>query len=76
MFENWVGDQNDAIELSKSNAYIIGSFINPEAVKAMLDPEKDVRTSSDEDFEEALKIVRDGLDEKPISRRKRRKLKV
>lgn len=52
---NWIQDSNDQAELAKNTAYLIASFINPEAVKKML--AANTHISSDDEFEESLKIV-------------------
>ena len=58
MFHNWAQDQRDQAELAKNHAYLLGSFWNPEAVKE-LTGEKSGFESSDEDFEESTKLIRD-----------------
>jgi hypothetical protein len=57
-YNQWLGDQRDQIEVAKNHAYLLGSFINPEAVQKMLNT--NVHESSDEDFEESLKIAKEG----------------
>ena len=57
MFNQWVGDHKDNAELAKNHAYLIGSFTNPEAVQKLMNDK--THESSDEDFEESLKMVRD-----------------
>jgi hypothetical protein len=55
LYQQWIGDHRDDGEIAKNHAYLLGSFSNPEAVqKAMND---NVHESSDEDFEESLKMV-------------------
>jgi len=58
MFNNWVADQNDDAELAKNHAYLLASFWNPEAVQQILSDDNK-HESSDEDYEESLKMVRD-----------------
>lgn len=79
MYENWLEDQNDKAELAKNHAYLLGSFWNPEAVK-QLTQEGNVHTSTDEEFEESSKIVREmnnillNQQNNTVRRRKRRKV--
>lgn len=74
MFQNWLADQNDNAELAKNHAYLIGSFTNPEAVKQLMG-DNNVFESTDEDFEESTKMVRDASlllqAPSPIDNRKR-----
>ena len=79
LYHQWLGDHRDDAELAKNHAYLLGSFSNPEAVKQMMDgPDHE---SSEEDFEESSRIVRefslieDKQKEVPI-KRKRRKVTV
>lgn len=58
MFENWLADQNDQAELAKNHAYLLASFSHPEAVKQILG-DGNVHESTDEEFEESSKMVRD-----------------
>jgi hypothetical protein len=75
LYEQWVGDQRDDAELAKNHAYLLGSFTNPEAVQQMMN--SNTHESSDEDFEESLKLVTDFKMEQPQQktpeRRRRRK---
>lgn len=77
MFYNWLEDQKDNSELAKNHAYIIGSFINPEAVKKLI--EDNAYKSDDQDFEESMDMVKSGfsLDIKEMvpAKRQRRTLK-
>ncbi len=78
MFENWWADQLDKAELAKNHAYLLASFSHPEAVKQILG-EGNVHASSEEEFEESSKIVRDmnlkllGMEQKPGVRKRRRR---
>ena len=58
MYENWLADQNDDAELAKNHAYLVASFWNPEAVKQILG-EGNVHESTNEEFEESSKMVRE-----------------
>ncbi len=79
MFNNWVADQNDQAELAKNHAYLLASFWNPEAVQQIMG-EGNVHQSSDEEFEESSRMVREQSlqllqtqqqADKPIRRRRR-----
>ncbi len=77
LFEQWLGDHRDDAELAKNHAYLLGSFFNAEAVQQMLND--NVHESSDEDLEESMRMVKEGLpgifdipEEKPLPKRKRR----
>ncbi len=56
MFENWIADQRDQGELAKNHAYLLGSFINPEAVKQLTDT-GNKHESTEEEFAETIKLV-------------------
>ena len=58
MFHNWIGDQLDKAELAKNHAYLIASFDHPEEVKKLMGG-GDVHISTDEEFEESSRMVRD-----------------
>ena len=58
MFHNWAQDQKDHAELAKNHAYLLGSFWNPEAVKDLMGDRSGFE-SSEEDFEESTKLIRD-----------------
>lgn len=75
MYENWLADQNDQSELAKNHAYLLASFWNPEAVKQLLG-DGNKHTSTDEEFEESTRMVKEINDElarKKIPKQKRRK---
>jgi len=75
-FYNWLQDQNEKVDLAKNHAYIVGSFINPEAVKNILNDEN-TKSSTDEDFEKSTKMVADyGSEANESQKRKRRKRRV
>ncbi len=57
LYEHWIGDHRDDAELAKNHAYLLGSFSNPEAVQKMMNP--NVHESTDEEFEESLRMVKD-----------------
>jgi hypothetical protein len=58
MFQNWAADQMDQAELAKNHAILLGSFWNPEAAKKMMGDPGNTHVSSDEEFEESIKMVR------------------
>lgn len=78
MYENWLEDHNEQAELAKNHAYLLASFWNPEAVKELIG-DSNVYHSTDDEFEETTKMVRDAniklLEENkkqtPIRRRRR-----
>ena len=82
MFYNWAEDQTEKIEITKNQAYLIGSFINPEAVKKLIEGGNTIE-SSDEEFEQSIQMVKNNnindfiKDNNPSTstKRKRRKLK-
>jgi hypothetical protein len=80
MYENWLADQKEKAELAKNHAYLLASFSNPEAVKQIIG-DNNTHISSDDEFEESSRLVRE-LNEKSIisnniisKRRKRRSIK-
>lgn len=77
MYEQWLGDHRDDAELAKNSAYLLGSFINPEAVQQLMND--NTHESTDEEYEESLRMVRDTnlklLDNQNTRKRKRHKLK-
>ena len=77
MFENWIADQNDDIELAKNHAYLLASFSHPEAVKKILNNDNSYE-STDEEFEETSKMIRSMNDKKleqSVRKRKRHIIK-
>jgi hypothetical protein len=77
MFNNWIEDQSDTIELAKNHAYLLGSFWNPEAVSKLVDSGNTYK-STDEDLEKSMEIVKKDKqkylstkDNKVIKRRRR-----
>jgi hypothetical protein len=80
MFYSWVEDYNDEFRLLENQGYLIGSFINPEAVKRVMGKDGEKHVSSDAEFEETLRGIREGaLEDKKQqdqkqSRRRRRKI--
>ena len=58
MYENWLADQDDMAELAKNHAYLLASFSHPDAVKELLGG-GNVHQSTDEEFEETSKMVKE-----------------
>ncbi len=75
MFENWIADQNDEVEIVKNHAYLVGSFINPEAVKKLLGESGQVHESSDEEFEASTQMVMNEAKSDKKKTKRKRKLK-
>lgn len=59
MFQNWMADQNDKMELAKNHAYLIGSFYNPEAVQQLMDGP--THESTDDELEDSINMVNNKL---------------
>lgn len=80
MFNNWLEDNNENIELFKNHGYLIGSFFNPEAVKSITGSGNSYATS-DEEFEETTRMVSEAIqkereqqaNEQKVRKRRRRK---
>lgn len=58
-FYNWMADKNDKNEMIKDLGLLIGSFIDVEKVKNILGMNANKRISSDEDFDESTKMVKE-----------------
>lgn len=75
MFYNWLEDQSDDAELAKNHAYLIGSFINPEAVQKLRGQGATVHKSTEEEFNKSTEMVNRQLKmekERPARKRKRK----
>ncbi len=75
MFQSWLEDNNEQLELARSQAILIGSFTNPEAAKEMIKNQSPDFSSTDEEFDrisEAIVKARED-EEKKIEQPKRRK---
>jgi len=59
MFYSWVEDYNDEFKLLENQGYLIGSFTNPEAVKKMIGRDGDKRVSSEAEFDETSRMIRE-----------------
>jgi hypothetical protein len=79
-FEQWLGDRKDTAELAKNHAYLLASFDHPEAVQKLVG-EGNVHVSTDEEFEESSRMVREinskshNLGKSKPLKRKRRSIK-
>lgn len=81
MFEHWMAEQKDKVELAKNSAYLLASFDHPEAVKQLVEGAD--HSSTDEEFEAATQMVRDTNlklikaeeDKKKPGRKRRRHIK-
>ena len=76
MFYSWAEDYNDEFELLKNQAYLIGSFTNPEAVKRILGQGVEVHKSTDEEFDKLSEALLGNPKPETGGRRRRRKPKV
>lgn len=62
MFHNWIEDYGDEYKLLENQGYLIGSFINPEAVRKILgasNNDGETYGSTDEEFEKLTKQLRE-----------------
>jgi hypothetical protein len=57
LFINWMHDQTEKFDLAKNHAYLIGSFINPEAAKKLSEGDDTKIESETKDFEKSLEMV-------------------
>lgn len=74
MFNSWLEDTNENVELFKHHGYLIGSFINPEAVNHATGGNS--YSVSEQEFEDTTKMVREAIIEQTTvkkSRKRRRK---
>lgn len=74
MFWQWAKVNNINVENLQNQAYLIGSFINPEAVRDLLDKDSTYAVS-DDDFEKSWEMVKSEPDESKQASNKKRKLK-
>lgn len=82
MYASWAEDYNDQFEMLKNHGYLVGSFINPEAVKKVLGKGTSDYSSDEESYEKTLEMIRKQSkeeikkkeeEEKSKKRRKRKK---
>lgn len=76
MFEHWIKDQEDHMEAIKNHAYLIGSFINPEAVQQMRKEKENTVEMSEDQLDKVSELLSkyDNKKEEPIKRRRKRKI--
>lgn len=77
MFYSWLTDQKDKAEFAKNQAYLIGSFINPEAVQKLLGESGTTHKSTDAEFAKTVELMEKEVERsnKPNHKRKKRKIK-
>ncbi len=77
MFYNWLTDQKDKAEFAKNQAYLIGSFINPEAVQKLLGESGTTHKSTEAEFAKTVEMMEREVERanKPNRKRKKRKIK-
>lgn len=75
MFEHWLRDQEEIQELERMNAILVGSFTNPEVAKTMIKADNPDYTSSDEEFEQSMDLVKKDKEKylQDIKKKKRRR---
>lgn len=74
MFHQWLEDFGDEHKMLENQGYLIGSFINPEAVSRMLGKNAQVHTSSDTEFDETTKKIFEANRKEEKHRRKRKRI--
>jgi hypothetical protein len=72
LYNHWIEDQNEQVELLKDHGMLIGFFTNPEAVQNML--KGTTIAVSDENVEATMKLIRD-QDKAPKHRRRKKNKK-
>jgi hypothetical protein len=80
MYFNWMEDHQDEITSLDNQGYLIGSFINPQAVKRILGKDGETISQTDEEFDkssgELFKQFRQEDAQKSIPARKRKRKKI
>lgn len=76
MFYHWIEDEKERADVLKNHAYTVGGFSNPEMLQKLLQKENQGNqvSSTDEDFEKSLHIVKQNQTTKSGKRRKRKKI--
>lgn len=74
MYEHWCRDQEEAFEMVRSQSILIGSFSNPAAARDMLKSDNPDFASSEEDYQDSLKLIEEN--KKNTKQRKRQRRKV
>jgi hypothetical protein len=78
MLENWLEDIRDSSELAKNHAYLLASFSHPEQVKRMMGEGIETHQSTDEEFAESIRMVKEINEKKNVNKikvKKRRQLR-
>ncbi len=57
MFHNWIEDYSDEYKLLENQGYMIGSFIDPEAVRKMLGVGAKQHASTTEESDDLMKRI-------------------
>jgi hypothetical protein len=76
MYNNWVQDQNDEVEVLKNHGYLIGGFINPDMYRKIHNNKEIKSAETDEEFErkteEFFNNLRKDENQPRIKKRKRK----
>ncbi len=77
MFYSWIEERKEEVDFHKNQAYLIGGFINPSMLSKIINKDENVVSSTDEDFEKTLEMIKEsGKDmENNASLRKRKRRK-
>ena len=73
MFYNWIADQTDKAELAKNQAYLLGSFWNPEAVQKLMGTGGTSHKSTDAEFEKSTEMMEKEIQQANSKERKRKR---
>lgn len=77
MYQNWLADYEEKTKILDNHAYLLASFDHPQKVKDLLDT-SNKHISTDEEFEETLKMIREeslSINNEPKKKKKRKKIK-
>ena len=73
MYAQWIQDQNDKVEILKNHGYLIASFIDPQSVKKILGQDGTQYATTDEEFDESLRMVKESH---AVNKKKSKKKKI
>lgn len=77
MFYSWIEERREEVDFYKNHAYLIGGFINPSMLSKIVNKDENVVSSTDEDFEKTLEMIKDSNKDMEnnasLRKRKRRK---
>jgi len=73
MFEHWVEDQMEKGEDIRDISYAVGSFINPQAVRELLNRDNNTFKSTDAEFDEFSRKLIESNQTNVVSSKKKRK---